>query len=100
MLWYILCVLVWVLNVLDGVFTVRALYSGGFHELNPLMAYVIDNLGADVFFFGFKVIFPAIAMSFAAYGVAVRAPKIKNVICFVFSVYFVLMLWHIYLITL
>lgn len=99
-MWYIVCLLVWILNVLDGILTLRAMSAGSFVEINPIMDYVLVNFGDSVFFYVFKVGFPALAMTIAAYGVYVRSLYIKRALAFVFCMYFCVTLWHIYLMAL
>lgn len=85
------------MNVADGLFTVKALSTGAFSEINPLMSFVIDTWGLLVFLLAFKVAYPLICMAAVAYGVYVRAPHIKKALTLVAFLYFCLTLWHIYL---
>lgn len=94
--WYAALVAVWVMNVFDGIMTLRALKIPGVYEANPVMAFVITNAGGAVFFWGCKVVLPALGVGMLYFPMRDGVAHINKIIAVLFSVYFALSLWHIY----
>ena len=88
---------IFVLNVADGALTLHALSHAGVYEANPVMAYVIQAYGADVFLFGFKTAIPLAATLALAVMVPHASRYLKIFILVAFFVYTLTAFWHIYL---